>query len=208
MRSSAIFVVLVGALAGASACGSDIDLPGSTSTTGSGAGSGSTGAGVGSGSTDATTGSGAGTGSGSTGAGAGSGSTGAGAGSGSTGAGAGSGSTSAGAGSGSTGSNGSSSVGSGSTGSGGTPPSKVCSDCAQLAIEGPCQAAFEACDNSFACTTLLDCHSKCEWTDACNQDCDEIIPSGVAMLKDLIGCIACEQCTLPCAGSTLTIYCQ
>ncbi len=67
---------------------------------------------------------------------------------------------------------------------------------------------MEACMGSFACTTLLECHSKCEWTDACNHDCDEIIPSGVAMLKDLIGCIACEQCTLPCAGSTLTIYCQ
>lgn len=191
-------LIFVAALPFALACSSSIDLPGSTSTTGTSTatGTGSTGAGAGSGTGTATT-SGGGAGSGSTGTLT------------TSGAGAGSGSTGAGAGSGSTGASvGSSSAGSGSTGSGGMPPSKVCSDCAQLAVEGPCQAAFDACNGSFACTTLLDCHSKCDWTDACNQNCDEIIPSGVAMLKDLIGCIACEQCVLPCADSTLIIYCQ
>ncbi len=108
----------------------------------------------------------------------------------------------------STTSSGTSSTSSGSSSGWLPPPSEWCSDCAEPAVDGPCAWAWEACSDHFACNQLLKCHTDCEWTQECNEACDDIIPSGVPLFQDLIFCVACDLCGPPCAGSSLMVYCN
>jgi len=108
----------------------------------------------------------------------------------------------------STTSSGSTSTSTGSSSGWLPPPSEWCSDCAEPAVDGPCGWAMEACLDHFACDQLLKCHADCEWTQDCNEACDDIIPSGVPLLQDLMACVACEVCQYACAGSSLEVYCN
>lgn len=99
----------------------------------------------------------------------------------------------------------------GTAGSSPLPPPKDdewCSDCARHAIESVCEPQWSACENDFACNQLLSCHESCEWTVECNAACDEIIPAAAELFLQMASCVACEACVLPCAETSLSLYCE
>jgi hypothetical protein len=94
-----------------------------------------------------------------------------------------------------------------SSGSGGTPDS-WCGDCAEGAIDNNCGPAWDQCNASFACAQLLSCYQSCEFTTDCVLDCNAIIPSGVPVMANLMVCVVCVSCSVPCANTSLTVFCN
>jgi hypothetical protein len=74
---------------------------------------------------------------------------------------------------------------------------------------GPCEAEATACTYSLACTQLQWCPTMCE-KPGCFEECNAIIPTGVAPLAALVQCSACNggPCADECQGSVMLAYCN
>jgi hypothetical protein len=112
----------------------------------------------------------------------------------------------------------SASGGSGSVGGGGTAGGPVdveleksCIGCwyDEAQATGVCGAEAKACEDSLACTQLQWCPLLCE-KDDCIEECNVIIPTGVAPLTALVQCMACDggPCAGACQGSVMLSYCD
>lgn len=73
---------------------------------------------------------------------------------------------------------------------------------------GACAEQTQACEASVACTQLQWCPSLCGKPE-CQPECDEAIPSGIPLLRALVGCVACDDgpCAAACQGSVALSYC-
>jgi len=103
--------------------------------------------------------------------------------------------------------------GTGGFGASGVDPAeeKSCIQCwyDESKATGTCSAEAKACELSLACTQLQWCPIICE-EPGCWEECNDIIPTGVAPLSDLVQCIACNggPCAAACAGSVMLSYCE
>jgi len=72
-----------------------------------------------------------------------------------------------------------------------------------------CEDEAKACDQSLACTQLQWCPLICAKPD-CWQECNEVIPTGVAPLTALVQCVACDDgpCAEECQDSVMLGYCN
>ena len=106
---------------------------------------------------------------------------------------------------------GSSSSGSGAAGGFDVEVEKSCVSCwyDETVTGGACQAEATACQQSLACTQLQWCPSFCG-KPGCLDECNAIIPSGVAPLTALVQCVACDggPCAEACNGSVMLQYCN
>ncbi|MEQ9324872.1 MAG: hypothetical protein RIF41_37240 [Polyangiaceae bacterium] len=105
---------------------------------------------------------------------------------------------------------GSGSGSSGSSGSGGlAEPSKECWECLESVDDKElCAPQAEACYDDLACATLLACYEECGYWGPCMAECNEIVIGGVEAVTELMQCVACDVCTDPCAGSSLSPFCS
>jgi hypothetical protein len=116
-----------------------------------------------------------------------------------------------------TGGSGAASSGSGGTttssGTGGIDPesNKPCVQCwyDEDETNGACTAEAMACQYSLACTQLQWCPVICE-KDGCIEQCNAIIPTGVADLTALVQCAVCNggPCADECQDSVFLYYCE
>jgi len=102
----------------------------------------------------------------------------------------------------------------GSTGgTGGKPDPAVEKSCVQCwydtQVNGACVNEAKACEESLACSQLQWCPQLCGKPD-CVEECNQIIPTGVAPLTALVQCMACGNapCASDCEGSVLLSYCD
>ncbi len=100
------------------------------------------------------------------------------------------------------------------TGTGGKLDPEVEKPCVQCwydesQMTGVCVDEAKACEQSLACSQLQWCPMLCGKPD-CIQECNEIIPSGVAPLSALVQCMACEDgpCAEECQDSVMLSYCK
>ena len=93
-----------------------------------------------------------------------------------------------------------SSVGVGGGGTGGGLP-MGCSDCANMAIGGPCAMQAQACHQS--CQNVLQCEENCNFDPTCVAGCKMGHPNGAAELDALLVCAVCENCSSECANTDL-----
>lgn len=72
-----------------------------------------------------------------------------------------------------------------------------------------CVDQAKACEASLACNQLQWCPSLCGKPD-CVDECNEIIPTGVAPLADLVQCAVCDDgpCAQACEDSVMLSYCD
>ena len=115
-----------------------------------------------------------------------------------------------GAGFGGTGSGGTGTAGEGGEG-GKIDPSveKPCVECLSDQTAA-CGDQLKACEQSLACQQLQWCPTLCG-KPSCLEECNEIIPTGVQPLRDLVQCAACGEaapCASECAGALLLDYCE
>ena len=84
---------------------------------------------------------------------------------------------------------------------------KACATCWYEHAE--CAAEARACEESLACTQLQWCPFICDRPN-CVDECNAIIPTGVALLTALAECAVCNQgpCAQACQGSILLAYCD
>ncbi|MBW2454860.1 MAG: hypothetical protein JRI68_10130 [Deltaproteobacteria bacterium] len=116
-----------------------------------------------------------------------------------------------------TGGSGAASSGSGGTttssGTGGVDPesNKPCIQCwyDEDQTNGACTAEAMACEYSLACTQLQWCPLLCDKT-GCIEECNAIIPTGVADLTALVQCAVCNggPCADECQDSVFLYYCE
>lgn len=87
---------------------------------------------------------------------------------------------------------------------------KSCYTCFEDNKGGACAAEYEACLESLACLQLRDCPFTCGEKPGCVEECNEIIPSGVAPLTALVQCMACGDgpCSSACSASLNQAYCE
>jgi len=103
--------------------------------------------------------------------------------------------------------------GTGGFGASGVDPAdeKSCIQCwyDESDATGACSAEAKACELSLACTQLQWCPLICE-KPGCWQECNEIIPTGVEPLSDLVQCMACDggPCANECEDSVMLAYCD
>lgn len=103
--------------------------------------------------------------------------------------------------------------GTGGFGASGVDPveEKSCIECWYDESEetGQCSDEAKACQASLACTQLQWCPVLCE-KPGCWEECNEIIPSGVEPLRDLVECMVCDggPCAEECADSVMLSYCE
>ena len=110
------------------------------------------------------------------------------------------------------GGNGSTST-SGTAGAGGgfdEPLEKACIACWDDNANGICSAQYETCDKSLACIQLRNCPFSCVINKDCIEECNQIIPTGVAPLTALVQCMACSggPCEQECQDSVTQSYCN
>jgi hypothetical protein len=74
-------------------------------------------------------------------------------------------------------------------------------------VAGPCEFLYDACVADIACGLLLNCYQQCGATAACIYQCNDIVPSGVWLMGDVLSCAACVYCDPFCAGSALQYAC-
>ncbi|MEM7154552.1 MAG: hypothetical protein AAF799_17020 [Myxococcota bacterium] len=69
--------------------------------------------------------------------------------------------------------------------------------------------ALDTCKADLACSQLLDCPFACGGTLDCVAECNEIIPSGVEPLTELVQCMVCEgaPCAEDCQNDVMQSYC-
>lgn len=98
-------------------------------------------------------------------------------------------------------------------GSGGSSPGNpglplACRKCFVKAVQGPCEPELTACKQNPECQAELDCHKACNYSAACNADCDAKHPKGAQDYATLVMCADCEQCGAECANTDLyATYC-
>lgn len=98
-------------------------------------------------------------------------------------------------------------------GSGGSSPGEpglplACRKCFVTAVQGPCADELAACKQNPECQAELDCHKACNYSAACNAECDAKHPKGAQAYATLVMCADCEQCGAECAGTDLyETYC-
>ena len=74
--------------------------------------------------------------------------------------------------------------------------------------DGPCADELDACRADTACGLLLQCYQDCDAvTQACIENCNDVVPSGVPLFQQVAACAACGACSGQCAGSSLTLLC-
>ncbi|MEE2789229.1 MAG: hypothetical protein VX589_17970 [Myxococcota bacterium] len=75
--------------------------------------------------------------------------------------------------------------------------------------QAACSEVVGACEDSLACTQLQWCPALCEGED-CISECNEIIPTGVPLLRAVMACTACRggPCADECEESPLMQYCE
>ena len=86
---------------------------------------------------------------------------------------------------------------------------KPCVECMYDRAGTECAAEAEACEKSLACQQLQWCPSLCGSPD-CLEECNDIIPTGVAPLSALVQCAACSggPCAEECQGAAILAYCN
>jgi hypothetical protein len=110
-------------------------------------------------------------------------------------------------------------VGAGGAGGGGiggggsydTDYEKSCQQCWEQQGKVACAAEYDACAKTLACTQLQVCPYFCQSSaESCIEECNAIIPSGVASYTELVNCMACPggPCAQECAQSAALSYCQ
>jgi len=102
---------------------------------------------------------------------------------------------------------------SGTAGAGGgfdVPLEKACIECWDDNANGICSAQYETCDKSLACIQLRNCPFSCVVNKDCIEECNQIIPTGVAPLTALVQCMACSggPCEQECQDSVTLFYCD
>jgi len=73
-----------------------------------------------------------------------------------------------------------------------------------------CQPLLDACKADLACGQLIDCPFACGGTLECVQECNEIIPSGVEALTEVMECLVCNNdapCVADCQNDVMLSYC-
>ncbi|MBW2524778.1 MAG: hypothetical protein JRI23_11410 [Deltaproteobacteria bacterium] len=75
-----------------------------------------------------------------------------------------------------------------------------CSSCAECAIVGPCEAAYDGCVSSEACLAFSDCFDHCWDIDPwdCMSQCGSANPGGYDLFYQMLDCIGCQQCPSDC----------
>jgi hypothetical protein len=75
---------------------------------------------------------------------------------------------------------------------------------------GECGALLTACEEDLACSLLMDCPYDCAGAPDCVEQCNAIVPTGVAPLTELVACIGCGDgpCAEACADSHFAEYCE
>ena len=88
------------------------------------------------------------------------------------------------------------------------PPSPECEQCVQYAAQGACESCLDQCLADQACALLMQCYGDCEWSGACLEKCNDLVPAGLKAMYPLMGCIVCELCESACASSSPSIFCK
>ena len=87
---------------------------------------------------------------------------------------------------------------------------RECMECIFEAEDDSCLDEWEACEADLACIQLFDCPFECGWTESCIDECNTIIPSGVAGVARVYECVACSQgiCAASCPDAAVQTYCE
>ena len=97
------------------------------------------------------------------------------------------------------------------SGSGGIDPDieKPCIECMYSQQAPACEQQATACEQDLACQQLQWCPTLCG-KDGCFEECNEVIPDGVAPLSALVQCAVCDAgpCAQECVGSVLLGFCK
>lgn len=86
---------------------------------------------------------------------------------------------------------------------------RACMEC-WYKSPGPCAGLLEACESDLACSQLLECPYECGANEDCFAQCNEIIPSGVEPVTELVQCLVCQEdspCAADCTLPGLLDYC-
>lgn len=86
---------------------------------------------------------------------------------------------------------------------------RACVECWYVEGVQACGALLESCEADLACSLLMNCPYDCEATSDCVAECNEIVPTGVEPLTELVQCMACggAPCATACAESHFVEYC-
>lgn len=87
---------------------------------------------------------------------------------------------------------------------------KSCYVCMEENAGDTCGEELKACEASLACLQLRDCPFTCGEKPGCIEECNEIIPTGVAALTALVQCMSCGvgPCSDECSESLTQAYCE
>ena len=81
-----------------------------------------------------------------------------------------------------------------------------CDDCIACAVDGPCAAEAEACEQDLGCLAFLDCVSGCG-DEACALDCADGNEEGAEIFQQAAACVVCDTCSLDGADLADVVGC-